>query len=99
MNSIRSISSVGLNVSDRVSKACCTPVKVAHFDLANSVLTQLDEIDPTDEYYLGKPTPDHQGLIKKILRKNNSSEDLIVTANADRLRRILSKKPSRYFFL
>jgi hypothetical protein len=40
MNSIRSISSVGLDVSDRTSKASCTPIKVANLDMGTSVLKQ-----------------------------------------------------------
>lgn len=98
MNSIRSISSVGLDVSDRTSKASCTPIKVANFDMGTSVLKQLDGIDTADKYFLRKPTVDSQRSINKILRKYNTSEDLIVS-NTNRLEKILRQNPSRYFFL
>jgi hypothetical protein len=98
MNSIRSISSVGLDISDRTSKASCTPIKVANLDMGTSVLKQLEGIDPADGFFLRKPTVESQRSIYKILRENNTSKDLIVSTT-NLLERILRQNPSRYFFL
>lgn len=98
MNSIKSISSVGLDISDRTCKASCTPIKVANLDMGTSVLKQLEGIAPADGYFLKKSTVDSQRSINKILRENNTSKDLIVSST-NRLDRILRQNPSRYFVL